>query len=146
MLAPLARPLSSLVLLALLIAAPHALADAPKVKPGKWETTVVTTLSIMPQPRTTTRTECRKEESFDPEKFLSDQADDCTVSNSSTTSSSFDFELTCKTDQGTATGTGSYRVNGSGDAITGQFDLELQGGQINMTISNEVKAKRIGDC
>ena len=37
--------------------APAALADGPKLRPGKWETTVVTTISIMPQPRTTTRTE-----------------------------------------------------------------------------------------
>lgn len=136
-------PCLGLAALLALLAAPAALAGDIQIQPGKWETTVTTTISILPQPRVTTRTECMTEEKLDPEKWMSEQAGDCDFENVETTSSTMEFELSCKTPQGTATGKGSYRVDG--DTLTGSFSMTIQG-QMSLTMDNAIKSRRVGDC
>ena len=123
--------------------APISLADDLKIKPGRWETTTTTIVSIMPQPRTSTRTECLDGDSVDPSKWLADQGDGCEIENVSTTATTMSFDLSCTTPQGTAKGKGTYRVDG--DTMSGEFDMTMQG-QMSITINNKIASRWLGEC
>ena len=135
---------STALAMGIAILAQPAVAEGPKIKPGRWETTVTTVISLMPTPRTNKHARCMTSEDVDPKKWMSEQAKDCKFSNVESSSTMLSFEMVCKTDQGVAKGKGVYRLSDPENA-TGKMEMSLEG-PMAVEITNDITAKRVGDC
>jgi len=118
-------------------------AEQFSVPAGNWQTTVTSTNSFMPTPITRTRTECRKETSFDPAKMM-DGEEECTLDKQDISGNVLTFEMTCRTDGGVMKGKGRYELNG--DQMKGTMDMQMNMGAQSMSMHMEFNGKRLGDC
>jgi len=126
-------------------ASPVLAADGPTLKPGKWEFTTTTEVPMLPEPKTTTKTECVKEEQTDPLAAFS-KTEDCEVTERSIDGNSMKWKVEC------GKGGDSPKVNGSGELSAGDAEVEGKmemvsniGGQ-EMKFKSSWKGKRLGDC
>jgi len=109
---------------AMLLAWPAAAAaKGLRMQPGRWETTSVTTMPMMPQPQTVTETQCiSKEDIEEPfKKFLS--MDGCKVLRQKRRGDTIEYALECVSGHGTMTGQGSF--TGKGKTAHGTMTLQV---------------------
>jgi hypothetical protein len=128
------------------VGAGRALAgDGPTLKPGKWEFTTTTEVPMLPEPKTTTKTECVKEEKTDPLAAFT-KTEDCKVTDRTVNGNSMKWKVEC------GKGDDSPKVEGSGELTAGDTNVEGKmemvsnlGGQ-EMRFKSSWKGKRLGDC
>ena len=137
---------SLLVALVISSAGAEVLADdGPTLKPGKWEFTTTTEVPMLPEPKTTTKTECVKEEKTDPLAAFS-KTEDCKVTDRTVKGNSMKWKVEC------GKGEDAPKVKGSGELTAGDTKVEGKmemisnlGGQ-EMKFKSSWTGKRLGDC
>ena len=117
-------------------------ADALRLKPGLWETTVTSTNSFTGT-TTQTDTECVVEQEFDPRTMFKD-AQGCEVVNSSLEGNTLTYSLVCNVEGTQATINGLYTADG--DVGGGSMNMEMSFSGQTMTMESSFDARRIGDC
>lgn len=120
-------------------------ADGIPIEPGQWEMTSTMTMSMMPQPKTTTTKECIEEDTLDPAAFNIDDENPCNISEVKIDSNTASWSINCPTDGG-QTMEGSWEVTSHGDTLSGkgQMSTEFSGQKFGFDMA--WKGKRIGDC
>ena len=130
---------------ALTVAAPLALADGNKVKPGNYHTTVTTEMvgiPVQPPPHASDR--CVTPEEADDPKKLSHHNANCEEKAYKLTGNKLDFTIVCHDRGGTQTGTGEY-VFGV-DKFTGTVTVEMQTQMGPVKAISHITSTRTGDC
>lgn len=132
----------ALLTLLVLIATP-AVAGSLEVKTGKWETTTITTNSMMPEPVETTTTSCIEQGTYDPEDMM-EGADDCDVKQSVIDDNTMNFEMTCLIEGTESTVKGSF--HSEGETGKGNMDMSMMMGAMEMTVSTKWTSRYTGPC
>jgi len=128
--------------LGVLLAAP-ALADSPRLEPGKWEVTTVASNTMRPQKKERTTTECITESQSDPLSVMTGDKD-CTVDESSTTNNTLKWKMTCKNNAGVGKGEGEFTSEGKSAHGDMWMEMAIHTQKVRFEIS--WKGKRIGSC
>lgn len=124
------------------------------MNPGKWEFTTTMTMPMLPQPRTTTSTECITEEEAkqDPLADLIDD-DNCKILNKKIKGSSLEFEMECNEGGMTTRGKGLFTAQKNTASGTIEMIMEMpeMPNMPNMpsgpmTMKTSWQGKRIGAC
>jgi len=128
------------------IAAAHA--DAPKIKPGLWETTVTVKMVGAPagMPTMPPQTERRCVRASDLDDFVPQSgAGECDVKKHQKNANTMAWTVKCNQDGMVSTGHGESTVKG--DTNNGFFEITMSGGkQGPMTMRSTFKSKRLGGC
>ena len=122
------------------IPAPAVLAEGPTLKPGKWEVTTVSS-SSMAKPRTTSQTECVKEDK-DPLDFIM-EADTCKVTDKKVEGYTVSWKMECG-ENPVGKGSGTFTADGTTGEGVLEMDFTVKDKDIH--VKNTWKGKRVGDC
>ena len=119
-----------------------AFSEGLKIKPGMWETTMVSTNS-MTGTTTQTTSNCMADGEFDP-KTMAEGAEGCEVTDDNVDGNTLTFTMACNMQGADVTMEGLYSVDG--DEGEGSMNMEMSFGGQTMTMENVFTAKRVGDC
>jgi hypothetical protein len=136
---------ASIILGALLFAAPAAWAQGLPVEPGKWEMKSTVNMPMMPQPRETTTTECMEKSEITMDEMGGEEMDPaCTFNTAQVDGNTMKWSVDCPVEGGTSHG--EWEATSSGDSIVGEglVTISFQGQTMEMTMNWE--GKRIGAC
>ena len=119
-------------------------AAAQTMEPGNWLFTSTITSSLLPQPQTTTSTQCvSKEDASDPTRFTgSGQTANCKVTPGSRSSDSYNWTVSCP-DQGMR-GAGTARF-GRG-SIDSEMQMTIETGGQKMEMQTRTAGRLQGPC
>ncbi len=127
------------------------LAEGPNIKPGKWEIKTTVTMSMMPEAKVTTQTECiTPEEASDPLASIMEEST-CKVLNKEESGNTLKFEVECEGEMGMKMN-GKGRFTASGTTASGNMEMTMNMPQMgdqaiqNMKMTQEWEGKRIGNC
>lgn len=131
--------------LATVILAGTASADGVSINPGMWEMTSTMTMSMMPQPQTTTVKECIKDSELSPESFNMEEDNPCNITDVTVDDNTARWSINCPTEGGPVM-EGQWEFTSDGDTITGNgtMSTEFSGQKMSFVMSWE--GKRIGNC
>ncbi len=118
-----------------------AYAENLQVEPGLWETKSVVNGPAGTQENVSQ--ECIEESEFSPETMM-DNAQGCTITDSSVNSNSMQWTINCQEEGITMTGTG--HAKSSGDSFTGGMEISASFNGQPMTMSTTWEGTRIGAC
>lgn len=131
-----------------ILALPVAHADAPKMKPGLWETTVTMEMVGAPagMPAMPPQTERRCVRASDLDEFVPQSgAGECDVKKHRKNASTMTWTVKCNQDGMVSTGHGQSTV--SGDTNNGFFEITMTGGQQGpITMKSTFQSRRLGGC
>ena len=130
------------VLLLMLSAATIAQTDELTVKSGRWETKVITTNTVMPDPVTTTTTVCIENAIYDP-KTLLDDVESCQTNSSTVSGDTLRFSMQCKMQGANADIAGNFTARD--DEGEGEMAIEMQAGPIQIDIQLSWTTQHVGD-
>ena len=136
---------TSIIVGALLLAAPAAWAEGLPVEPGKWEMTSTTKMPMLSQPRVTTVTECVKESEISMDDMGGEEMDPaCKFETAMVDGNTMKWSFDCPVEGGTSHG--EWEATSTGNSVSGEglITVSFQGGAMEMTMQWE--GKRIGDC
>jgi hypothetical protein len=136
---------ASIILGALLFAAPATWADALPVEPGLWEMTSTMNMPMLPQPRVTTVTECMRESEISMDDMSGEEMDpNCKFETAQVDGNTMKWSFDCPVEGGTSHG--EWEATSGGDTVVGKglITVSFQGQAMEMAMSWE--GKRIGDC
>lgn len=130
---------------AALICLPWITAGAAVIEfnPGLWETVTTRTNPMTGEPITETRTECVQESQFDPASMMQG-AQGCNLIEDSLQGDTLQFLMECDMEGGQATIDGQFQTDG--ETGTGNMDMSVNAGGMQMEMNMNWTAKRIGDC
>lgn len=135
-----------IVLVACSIGVRRVLADdGPTLKPGKWEFTTITEVPMLPEPKTTTKTECVKEEKTDPLAAFS-KTEDCKVIDRTVNGNSMKWKVECSKGENSPKVTGSGELTADDAKVEGKMEMVSDMGGQQMKFKSSWKGKRLGDC
>ena len=131
--------------LATVILASTASADGVSINPGMWEMTSTMTMSMMPQPRSTTVKECIKDSELSPESFNMEEDNPCNITEMSVDDNTARWSINCPTEGGPVM-EGHWEFTSKGDSISGNgtMSAEFSGQTMGFVMSWE--GERIGNC
>ena len=131
------------VLLAVLAAASLP-AAAQNMEPGEWQFTTTMTSSMLPQPQSSTLTQCvSKADAEDPTRFTGrGQTADCQVTLGSRTSESYSWTVSCPA-QGMR-GAGKARFGRGTIDSEMQMSMDMQGQK--MELLSRTSGRLLGPC
>ncbi|MFC1777202.1 DUF3617 domain-containing protein [Pseudomonadota bacterium] len=115
------------------------------IEPGQWEMTSTMTMSMMPQPQTTTVLECIEEDELDPESFNMDEDTPCDITDVTTDGNTARWSINCPTEGG-AVMEGHWEVTSNGDSLTGKGEMTTEMAGQKMGFNMNWQGKRIGKC
>ena len=104
---------------------------------------MVRTSPMTSQSITETRTECVKETKFDPGKLLQD-AEGCSLIDDDLNGDTLTFRMECNMQAAQALVEGTFSTDGQ--TGSGNMDMEVNTGGMNMTMNMNWTATRLGDC
>ena len=104
---------------------------------------MVRTSPMTSQSITETRTECVKETKFDPGKLLQD-AEGCSLIDDDLNGDTLTFRMECNMQAARALVEGTFSTDGQ--TGSGNMDMEVNTGGMNMTMNMNWTATRLGDC
>jgi len=122
-----------------------AIAEGVSIDPGEWEMTSTITMSMMPQPQTTTVKECIKEPELNPEDFNMDEDNPCNISEVVIDGDTASWSINCPTEGGPVM-EGRWEFTSGGDTISGSGSMTADYAGQAMSIDMSWTGKRIGDC
>jgi hypothetical protein len=117
--------------------------DTLHMRAGAWEITTITTMPMMPSPRTTTSTECVTDEAFDPRTLMED-AKDCRVTRQSVKGNTMTWSMECVGEEARMGGRGEFTVEDT--TAHGSMQMELGGGGPMLEMKTSWTAKHVGPC
>ena len=120
-------------------------ADGVPIDPGQWEMTTTMTISIMPEPQTTTTKECIKEDVLDPETFNMDEDNPCSISDVKVDGNTLHCSINCPTEGGPVM-EGQWQITSKGDSLTGKGTMATDFNGQKMGFDMAWEGKRIGAC
>ncbi len=131
--------------LATVILASTASADGVSINPGMWEMTSTMTMTMMPQPRTTTVKECIKDSEISPESFNMEEDNPCNITDMTVDGNTARWSINCPTEGGPVM-EGHWEFTSNGDSINGNgtMSAEFSGQKMGFVMTWE--GKRIGNC
>lgn len=115
------------------------------IDPGMWEMTSTMTMSVMPQPRSTTVSKCIEEDEISPENFEMDDNNPCNFTDVIIEGNKARWSINCPTDAGMVM-EGQWEFTSSGDSITGSGSMSTVFSGQTMGFDMTWEGKRIGDC
>jgi hypothetical protein len=136
----------------LLLCSGAAWADGFAMKPGKWESTSIMTMPMMPEPMTVQDVRCVTEEQAqqDPLAMMLAKGQ-CQAVHAEEGKGRLEFEVTCQGDAGPPmTGIGHFETQG--DRASGSMEMKMAmpamggDGPSEMTIHQQWEARRVGPC
>ena len=120
-------------------------AEGVSINPGMWEMTSTMTMSIMPEPRSTTVSECIQDDKLSPESFNMDKENPCTVADVSIEGNTARWSISCSTGGGPVMD-GQWEFTSNGDTISGNGSMSTEFNGQKMGFEMVWKGKRTGDC
>lgn len=112
-------------------------ANEPNIKAGEWKWTMTMEMAGMQMPPVS-YSSCITKEDFVPQQSNPNQQ--CKVLKNKVTKNSVEWEIECKSEEGTSLSKGKMTYNGS--TAKGEIDVIVQG----MTMKSKITGKRIGAC
>lgn len=131
--------------LAAVFLAGSASAEGVPINPGMWEMTSTMTMSMMPQPQTTTVSECIEEDEISPESFNMDQDNPCSITDIAIDGNTARWSISCPI-QADQTMKGQWQFTSSGDSITGSGSMSADFAGQQMAFDMSWTGHRTGDC
>ena len=131
--------------LAILFFTVTANAEGVSIEPGLWEMTTTMTMSMMPQPQTTTIEECIEETELDPEDFTMDEENPCDINDVEIDSDTASWSIVCPAGNGMEMA-GSWEFTSHGDSLNGKGSMSADMAGQKMDFDMSWEGKRIGDC
>jgi len=122
-----------------------AIAEGVSIDPGNWEMTSTITMTMMPQPQTTTVMGCIKEPELNPEDFNMDEDNPCNISEVAIDGDTASWSINCPTEGG-AVMEGKWEFTSAGDSISGSGTMSMDYAGQEMGFEMSWAGKRIGDC
>lgn len=107
---------------------PLSSAAGPSIEPGKWELTTTMEMSMLPEPRVITKSECisREKAESDPLAALMDQGN-CIVLSREESGDSIAFEVECTGDSSMPiTSRGKGELTADGKTLSGRIDTTTE--------------------
>ncbi|MDH3901719.1 MAG: DUF3617 domain-containing protein [Xanthomonadales bacterium] len=134
-----------LTCLATVMFAGTASAEGVSIDPGMWEMTSTVTMSMMPEPRSTTVKECIKDDELSPESFNMDKENPCTISDVAVEENTARWAISCSTGGGPVM-EGQWEFTSSGEKISGNGSMSTEFNGKTMGFDMVWVGKRVGDC
>ena len=131
--------------LATVILASTASADGVSINPGMWEMTSTMTMSMMPQPRSTTVKECIKDSELSPESFNMEEDNPCNITEMSVDDNTARWSINCPTEGGPVM-EGHWEFTSKGDSISGNGTMSAEFSGQTMGFVMTWEGERIGNC
>jgi len=131
--------------LATVILAGTASADGVSINPGMWEMTSTMTMSMMPQPRSTTVKECIKNNELSPESFNMEEDNPCNITDINVEGNTASWSIVCPTEGGPVM-EGKWEFTSDGDSISGNGNMSAEFSGQTMGFVMTWEGKRIGNC
>jgi hypothetical protein len=122
-----------------------AIAEGVSIDPGEWEMTSTITMSMMPQPQTTTVKECIKESQLRPEDFNMDEDNPCDIADVAIEGDTASWSVSCPSEGGFVM-EGNWEFTSGGDTISGSGSMAAEIASQPMKFDMSWTGKRIGDC
>ena len=131
--------------LATVMFAGTAIAEGVSINPGMWEMTSTMTMTMMPEPRSTTVKECIEDDELNPESFNMDKDNPCNITDVTIDGNTARWLISCATGGGPVM-EGQWEFTSDGDSISGNgsMDTEFSGQKMGFNMTWE--GKRVGDC
>ncbi len=115
------------------------------INPGQWEMTSTMTMSMMPQPQTTTVLECIEENTLNPEDFNMDKDSPCMITDVTVEGNTTRWSINCPTEGGPVM-SGKWEVTSNGDSLSGKGTMSTEFSGQKMGFNMTWEGKRVGDC
>ena len=131
--------------LACLMLTGTASAEGVSIDPGMWEMTSTMTMTMMPEPRSTTVNECIEDDEISPESFNMGEENPCTISEMSVEGNTASWSISCPTGGGPVM-EGQWEFTSSGDTISGNGSMSTELNGQTMGFNMTWEGKRVGDC
>jgi len=122
-----------------------ASAEGVSIDPGMWEMTSTMTMTMMPEPRSTTVNECIEEDELSPESFNMDKDNPCNITDVTIEGNTARWSISCSTGGGPVMD-GQWEFTSNGDSITGNGSMETEFSGQKMGFNMTWEGKRVGDC
>ncbi len=122
-----------------------AIAKGVSITPGMWEMTSTMTMSMMPQPTSSTVKECIENDELSPESFNMEEDNPCNISDVTIDGNTARWSINCPTEGGPVM-EGQWEFTSKGDSISGNgtMSAEFAGQQMGFNMTWE--GKRVGNC
>ena len=131
--------------LAAILLAGSASAEGVSINPGMWEMTSTMTMSMMPQPRSTTVKECIEKDELSPESFNMEEDNPCNISDVNIDDNTARWSINCPTEGGPVM-EGNWEFTSNGDSINGSGSMSAEFGGQPMSFNMTWEGKRVGNC
>lgn len=120
-------------------------AEGISINPGMWEMTSTMTMSMMPQPTSTTVNECIEDDELSPESFNMEEDNPCNIQDVVIDGDTARWSISCPTESGQAM-EGNWEITSNGDTITGSGAMSAEFAGQQMSFSMTWEGKRVGAC
>jgi len=127
----------------LAIAAGQALAAGIPIEPGQWQIKSAMTMPMIAGERAHELTQCIKKDTIDPVEMMGND-NECQVTEQDVSGNTVTWEMTCNTQEGPATGSGSFTSEGSSAHGSMKIEFAVQGQTLEMNTRWE--GERVGSC
>ena len=131
--------------LATVMIAGTASAEGVPIDPGMWKMTTTMTITMMPQPHSTTVNECIEEDELSPESFNLDKENPCNISDVAVEGTTARWSISCSTGDGPMM-EGQWEFTSSGDTISGNGSMSTEINGQTMGFEMVWTGERTGDC
>ena len=131
--------------LATVILASTASADGVSINPGMWEMTSTMTMTMMPQPRSTTVKECIEDSELSPESFNMEEDNPCNITEMTVEDNTARWSINCPTEGGPVM-EGQWEFTSNGDSISGNGTMSAEFSGQTMGFVMTWEGERIGNC
>ena len=122
-----------------------ASAEGVSIDPGMWEMTSTMTMTMMPEPRSTSVKECIEDNELNPESFNMDKDNPCNITDVTIDGNTARWSISCSTGGGPVM-EGQWEFTSSGDAINGNGSMSTDFNGQTMGFNMTWEGKRVGDC
>ena len=131
--------------LASLMVTGTASAEGVSIDPGMWEMTSTMTMTMMPEPRSTTVKECIEDDELNPESFNMDKDNPCNITDVTIDGNTARWSISCSTGGGPVM-EGQWEFTSNGDSISGNGSMDTEFSGQKMGFNMTWVGKRVGDC
>ncbi len=135
----------ALTCLSTLLFAATANAEGVPINPGQWEMTSTMKMTMMPQPQTTTITECVEETELSPDSFNMDEENPCDITDVKIDGDSASWSISCPF-QGGSVMKGQWEFTSNGSSVKGSGSMAADFNGQKMAFDMTWEGKRIGAC
>lgn len=108
--------------------------DAIQLQPGMWSVETTMNMSALPEPRTTTSTECLEKGTFEAQDMVAQQQE-CSIENSSVQDNVLTWDVVCKQQGSKTTGSGVFTANNGQAEGTLTLITQMDGQDFESTVT-----------